>query len=95
MFEAGVNKPGGGGKCNGPFAKWARLHPAFEPIDQADRRALFECLKNLDAIDAWRAGLSPAQLLKWNYPPIGLWRTGRRARGLHRRRKRPPVIFPG
>ena len=74
MLEAGVNKPAGR-KYNEAFRKWARLHNAFEPIaslDKSDRSRLFECFKNLDAIDAWRARLSPARQLKLNYPPTVL-----------------------
>jgi hypothetical protein len=74
MLEAGVNKPIGR-KYSEAFRKWARLHSAFEPIanlDKSDRSRLFECFKNLDAIDAWRARLSPARQLKLNYPPTVL-----------------------
>jgi hypothetical protein len=41
---------------------------------------MFDCLDNLSAIEAWRAGLSPAQLLKWNYPPTVLreWKKSQR-----------------
>jgi hypothetical protein len=68
MLEAGVNKPAGR-KYSEAFHKWARLHNAFEPIaslDKSDRSRLFECFKNLDAIDAWHARLSPARQLKLN-----------------------------
>jgi hypothetical protein len=64
MLEAGVNKPAGR-KYSEAFHKWARLHNAFEPIaslDKSDRSRLFECFKNLDAIDAWHARLSPAEV---------------------------------
>ena len=74
MLEAGVNKPAGR-KYSEAFRKWARLHSAFEPIanlDKSDRSRLFECFKNLDAIDAWRARLSPARQLNLNYPPTVL-----------------------
>ena len=74
MLEAGVNKPGGR-KYNEAFRKWARLHSAFEPIanlDKSDRSKLFECFKNIDAIDAWRAKLPLARQLKLNYPPTVL-----------------------
>jgi hypothetical protein len=70
MLEAGANKPAGR-KYSEAFRKWARLYNAFEPIanlDKSDRSRLFECFKNLDAIDAWRARLSPARQLKLNYP---------------------------
>jgi hypothetical protein len=53
MLEAGVNKPGGW-KYNEAFRKWARLHPAFEPIanlDKSDRSRLFECFRNLSHAD--------------------------------------------
>ena len=59
MLEARVNKPTGR-KYSEAFHKWARLHSAFEPIanlDKSDRSRLFECFRNLDAIDAWRASL--------------------------------------
>jgi hypothetical protein len=74
MLEAGTNKPAGR-KYSEAFQKWARLHSAFELIanlDKSDRSRLFECFKNLDVIDAWRASLSPARQLKLNYPPTVL-----------------------
>jgi hypothetical protein len=82
MLEARVNKPAGR-KYAEAFGKWARLHPAFEPIaklDKSDRSRLFECFQNLAEIDAWRAGLSPAQQLRWNYPPTVLreWKKSQR-----------------
>jgi hypothetical protein len=79
MLEAGVNKPRGR-RCCTAFAKWLRCHEAFETIDQADRKRMFDCLDNLSAIEEWRAGLSPAQLIKWNYPPTVLreWKKSQR-----------------
>jgi hypothetical protein len=78
MLEAGVNTPAGR-KYNEAFRKWAQRHNAFEPIanlDKSDRSRLFECFKNLDAIDAWRVRLAPSQQLKWNHPIVVLreWR---------------------
>lgn len=74
MHEAGVNTPSGR-KYAEAFCEWTRVHPEFRPIanlDKSDRSRLFECFKNLDAIDAWRAGLLPSQQLKLNYPPTVL-----------------------
>jgi hypothetical protein len=78
MREAAVNKPAGR-KYSEAFRKWARLNSAFEPIanlDKSDRSRLFECFKNLDAIDEWRARLSPARQLNLNYPPrvLAYWK---------------------
>jgi hypothetical protein len=76
MSEAGTNKPSGW-KYSQAFAKWLRCHSEFEPIgklDKADRSRLFECLENLEAINAWRATLPPHHLLKLNYPPTVLRR---------------------
>jgi hypothetical protein len=79
MAEAGVNTPQGRGYCSA-FAKWLRYHEAFQAIDQADRKRMFDCLDNLGPIEEWRAGLSPAQLSKWNYPPTVLreWKKSER-----------------
>jgi hypothetical protein len=79
MLEAETNKPRGRGYCTA-FAKWLRCHEAFEAIDQADRKRMFDCLDNLSAIEEWRAGLSPTQLIKWNYPPTVLreWKKSQR-----------------
>jgi hypothetical protein len=79
MLEAETNKPRGRGYCIA-FAKWLRCHEVFEAIDQADRKRMFDCLDNLSAIEEWRAGLSPAQVIKWNYPPTVLreWEKSRR-----------------
>jgi hypothetical protein len=100
MLEAGTNKPAGW-KYNEAFRKWARLHPAFEPIaklDKSDRSRLFECFKNLAAIDAWRAKLPPAQQLSLNYPPTVLAQWKKRQQpasppgnGDGDRRKNPPA----
>jgi hypothetical protein len=78
MLEAETNEPRGRGYCTA-FAKWLRCHEAFEVIYPADRKHMFDCLDNLSAIEEWRAGLPPAQLLKWNYPPIVLreWKKSR------------------
>jgi hypothetical protein len=88
MLEAGANKPAGR-KYSEAFHKWARLHGAFEPIanmDKSDRSRLFECFKNLEAIDAWRATLSPAQQLRLNYPPTVL---------AHWKKSQRPALPPG
>jgi hypothetical protein len=79
MVEAGANTPKGYGYCTA-FAKWLRCHEVFQAIDQADRKRMFDCLDNLSAIEEWRAGLSPAQLVKWNYPPTVLreWKRSQR-----------------
>jgi hypothetical protein len=67
MLEAGVNRPRGYRYCTA-FAKWLRCHEAFQAIDQADRKRMFDCLDNLGAIEEWRARLAPSQQLKWNNP---------------------------
>jgi hypothetical protein len=79
MLEAGVNKPRGRGYCTA-FAKWLRCHEAFQAIDQADRKRMFDCLDNLGAIEEWRARLAPSHQLKWNHPVIVLreWRRSQR-----------------
>jgi hypothetical protein len=79
MLEANANQPRGHGYCTA-FGKWLRDHAAFQAIDQADRKRMFDCLDNLGAIEDWRAKLSPAQLIKWNYPPTVLreWKKSRR-----------------
>ena len=71
MLEGDANEPRGYKYCKA-FAKWLRCHEVFQAIDQADRKRMFDCLDNLSAIEEWRAGLSPAQLSKWNYPPTVL-----------------------
>jgi hypothetical protein len=73
LHAAGKNKANGY-HYNQAFAKWLRLHPAFEQIDKADRSRFHECFRHLDEITAWRATLSPAQQLKLNYPPLVLAR---------------------
>jgi hypothetical protein len=81
MLEADVNKPRGHGYCTA-FAKWLRCHEAFQAIDQADRKRMFDCLHNLGPIEEWRARLAPSQQLKWNHPIIVLrewWRSQRPA----------------
>jgi hypothetical protein len=79
MLEAGVNTPRGYGYCTA-FAKWLRCHEAFQAIDQADRKRMFDCLDNLGAIEEWRARLAPSQQLKWNNPIVVLreWRRSQR-----------------
>jgi hypothetical protein len=79
MLEAGVNRPRGYRYCTA-FAKWLRCHEAFQAIDQADRKRMFDCLDNLGAIEEWRARLAPSQQLKWNNPIIVLreWRRSQR-----------------
>jgi hypothetical protein len=79
MLESGSNKPRGYKYCTA-FAKWLRCHEAFQAIDQVNRKRMFDCLDNLSAIEAWRAGLPPAQLIKWNYPPTVLreWKKSQR-----------------
>jgi hypothetical protein len=79
MLEAGVNTPRGYRYCTA-FAKWLRCHEAFQAIDQADRKRMFDCLDNLGAIEEWRARLAPSQQLKWNNPIIVLreWRRSQR-----------------
>ena len=58
MLEAGANEPRGYKYC-AAFARWLRCHEAFQAIDQADRKRMFDCWDNLSAIEEWRAGLSP------------------------------------
>jgi hypothetical protein len=79
MLEGDANEPSGYKYCKA-FAKWLRCHEVFQAIDQADRKRMFDCLDNLSAIEEWRAGLSPAQLSKWNYPPTVLreWKKSQR-----------------
>jgi hypothetical protein len=79
MLEAGVNTARGYRYC-AAFAKWLRCHEVFQAIDQADRKRMFDCLDNLGLIEEWRAGMSPAQLSKWNYPPTVLreWKKSQR-----------------
>lgn len=79
MLESGSNEPHGYKYCTA-FSKWLRLHDAFQAIDQADRKRMFDCLDNLSAIEDWRARLAPAQRIKWNYPPTVLreWKKSQR-----------------
>lgn len=79
MLEASANEPRGYKYC-AAFARWLRCHEAFQAIDQADRKRMFDCWDNLSAIEEWRAGLSPVQLSKWNYPPTVLreWKRSQR-----------------
>ena len=79
MLEGNANEPRGYKYCKA-FARWLRCHEAFQAIDQADRKRMFDCWDNLSAIEEWRAGLSPVQLSKWNYPPTVLreWKRSQR-----------------
>jgi hypothetical protein len=79
MLESDSNKPRGQKYCTA-FSKWLRLHEAFQAIDQADRKHMFDVIDNLGAIEDWRASLAPVQQLKWNYPPTVLreWRKSQR-----------------
>jgi hypothetical protein len=48
-----------------------RLH-GFERYDKSARSRMVEVARNLGAIDAWRATLSPEQLTELNYPRVVL-----------------------
>ena len=88
MLESGSNEPHGYKYCTA-FSNWLRRHEAFQTIDQADRKRMFDCLDNLAAIEEWRARLAPSQQLKSNHPIIVLreWKRSQRPAS-------PPSLSP-
>jgi hypothetical protein len=64
-----------GRRYNTAFHDWLGWN-GFAGISKSTRARLLECMANLEKIEAWRATLSPNELLRLNHPTtvLGAWR---------------------
>lgn len=71
MREANTNKPVGSA-YNKAFARWLARY-GFDALDKHDRKRLDDCMKNRNAIEAWRSTLPVNKRAQWSHPAT-VWR---------------------
>jgi hypothetical protein len=75
MKAANTHSPVGS-TYNRLMGAWLKQH-GFADINNQERYRALRCLENLDAIEAWRAGLADAERRKLNHPNA-IWQHWRR-----------------
>ena len=72
MVLAKTNEPKGS-SYNREFGDWLNRHQPLGEIDKTIRKRLFDCLDNLEAIEAWRQTIPTSKILTLN-SPLTVWR---------------------